>query len=285
MKTSVKRILLLLLGALLIAASVGCYPTRLAKNPNGGIDASVTDKPEDTFDPDISDEPTEAPTEAPTSAPTEEATPAPTEEATQAPTEGPEDSAVPTGTPEPSGTPVPTNTAAADTPAPTPAPTPTPTPAPTPEPTAAPTEAPSADFVFKTYDFYHGNREYTESVFFNQKLTMINIWSTTCGPCMEELPFFGDLASRYSGRVKILTVLYDSSTDGAIDTATAFLDSIGFTLPALRYNNSMKSAFGGYLNPPTLPTTIFVDQQGHFVYCKKGAQTYSQWCALLDSLL
>ena len=275
MKTHAKHLLALLLGVMMLVSAAGCYPLRIAKAPDPTEVPTSTEAPKDAFN---TEEPaTEASTGIPTEAPTEAPTEGPTEAPTEAPSEAPA-----TDTPEPGETAAP----ATPTPAPTPTPKPTNTPAPTAAPTAAPTQAPTPDFVFETTDFFHDNKRYTESVFYGQKLTMINFWSTDCGPCMEELPFFGQLASKYSGRVKILTVLTDSSTPGSIEKATAFLSGVGFTLPALRYNNSMKNAFGAaYLTPPTLPTTVFVDQQGHFVACKKGGQSYSQWCALIDSLL
>lgn len=269
--------LALMLCVLMLPSLAGCSGWRVRPNPNTNEpkkEAVVTPDPWE-------DDETESPeTDAP-------ATVEPTGSAgdTEPPMTDAPVSASPEGTPS-AATPTPeeaTPTPAAATP--TPKPTPAPTPVPTPAPTPAPTETPRPDFVFKTYDI-KTNKEYTESIFSKAPLTMINFWSTTCGPCMEELPFFGDLASRYSGRVRIVTVLYDSSAEGAIDFALSFMDSINFSLPVLRYNNSMKSAFGNaYLTPPALPTTVFVDQQGHFVQVKKGAQTYEQWCALIDSML
>lgn len=198
----------------------------------------------------VSETPSELPTEEATPVPTEEETPAPTEEATPAPTE--------------EATPAPTGEE-------------------TPAPTAGLTPTPKPDFVFKTYDIVN-NREYTESIFAKKKLTMINFWATWCGPCIEELPNLQRLSNNYS-KLQMITVLYDSGQSGAINSAVNIMNANGITLPALRYNNSMKQAFGGYLSSTALPTTVFVDQDGHFVKCVNGAKSYDEWCAIINGML
>ena len=114
---------------------------------------------------------------------------------------------------------------------------------------------------------------------------MVNFWATWCGPCIEELPYIQQLSSAYSGRVKIVTVLFDSQTGGAVDQALSILDSIGVDLPVYRYSGSLKKAFSAHDSFNALPTTFFVDQNGHIVNIAKGGHTYEQWCALINSLL
>ena len=275
MKTLFKKSAALILGALMLLSLTGCYTWRVAKRPSETEQqAYVSETPSEL----PTEEATPVPTEEETPAPTEEATPAPTEEATPAPTG--EETPAPTAglTPTPKPTPAPT-----PAPTPTPKPTPAPTPKPTPAPTPKPTEAPKPDFVFKTYDIVN-NREYTESIFAKKKLTMINFWATWCGPCIEELPNLQRLSNNYS-KLQVITVLYDSGDSGAINTAVSIMNANGITLPALRYNNSMKQAFGGYLSSAALPTTVFVDQDGHFVKCVNGAKSYEEWCAVINGML
>ena len=113
---------------------------------------------------------------------------------------------------------------------------------------------------------------------------MINFWATWCGPCIEELPNLQRLSNNYS-KLQVITVLYDSGDSGAINTAVSIMNANGITLPALRYNTSMKQAFGGYLSSAALPTTVFVDQDGHFVKCVNGAKSYDEWCAIINGML
>ena len=73
-----------------------------------GLAEEAGQEPEQTAIPDITPEPTEAPTIEPTEAPTEEPTEAPTTEPTEAPTEAP--TATPAPTPTPTSTPKPAPT-------------------------------------------------------------------------------------------------------------------------------------------------------------------------------
>ena len=37
---------------------------------------------------------------------------------------------------------------------------------------------------------------------------MVNVWATTCGPCIQEMPHIQQLANNYAGRgLKVATVL------------------------------------------------------------------------------
>lgn len=115
---------------------------------------------------------------------------------------------------------------------------------------------------------------------------MINVWATWCGPCIKELPDIQRLSSKYSSKMQILTILYDSGDAGAIDTAKAIMQSIGFTLPVLRRNNSVMAAFDSpHLTPPALPTTFFINRYGQLVKVSKGSHNYDQWCSEIDGLL
>lgn len=114
------------------------------------------------------------------------------------------------------------------------------------------------------------------------KLTMINIWSTTCGPCIQELPHLPALQQAYASRgLQIVTALGDSETPGAINTALGIINGNGFNLPVLRCNASFNAQFpaGAY------PTTYFIDQNGNIVGVVTKANSYDDWCSIIDGLL
>ena len=48
-------------------------------------------------------------------------------------------------------------------------------------------------FDAKTLD----GEEVTEEIFANADLTMVNIWGTFCGPCIEEMPYLGEISREY----------------------------------------------------------------------------------------
>ncbi len=298
-----KKLLCAILALLMAAMLCACYPLRVAKNPNAGEQsANASELPDETepaetepaeTEPAETEEVTEAPTEAAneteevTEAPTEAATEGandtdePTEGATQKPTE-----AAGTPTPKPTGTESATPTPKA-TPTPTPKPTATPTPKPTATPTAAPTATPKpqSDFADFSSQSINGYPAFSNATFGNSGLTMVNFWATWCGPCIEELPYLQRLSGAYAGRLQIITVLFDSQTDGAVDTALGIINGMGFTLPVIRCNSSLKKAFTAHDSLAALPTTFFVDRNGHIVSIVKGGHNYEQWCAVINNLL
>ena len=50
---------------------------------------------------------------------------------------------------------------------------------------------------FNTTDI--DSNQVDESVFKGKKLTMINIWATYCGPCINEMPALGKISREYAG--------------------------------------------------------------------------------------
>lgn len=189
----------------------------------------------------------------------------------------PADSAVPTGdtTDEP----------ATDSPSgsPTDKPTEKPTAKPTEKPTPKPTATPKPDIpAFSTKAINNGST-YDNSMFSKAKVTMVNVWATTCGPCIQEMPHIQQLANNYAGRgLKVVTVLGDSETPGCINTALAIIGGIqGFNLPVLRNNSSVAAAFpaGAY------PTTYFIDSNGNILKVVTTSNSYDKWCSIIDNLL
>ena len=260
-----------ILTALMLTAGCG-HPWRIARNPNPTtpdpfVDAS-TPSPEPTTD-EPSDEPTDEPTNTPDNGINAESpSPAPTPDGEPTPTEI---------QPEPSDTP---------TPAPTAAPTPTPTPAPTPTPkptnTPAPTATPVPSNYFTTVAINGDHATYDNSMFAGAELTMINIWATNCGPCIQELPHIQNLAEAYESRgVQIVTALGDSEQSGMINYALSIINGLGFNLPVLRNTASFSAQFPA----AAYPTTYFVDRNGNIVRVVTTSNSYNEWCAILDELL
>lgn len=264
-----------ILAALMLTAGCG-HPWRIARNPNPTtpdpfVDAS-TPSPEPTTD-EPSDEPTDEPTNTPDNGINAESpSPAPTPDGEPTPTEiQPE----PSETPSPAPTPTPT---AATTPTPSPAPTPTPKPTNTPAPTATP--VPSNYFTTVAINGDHAT--YDNSMFAGAELTMINIWATNCGPCIQELPHIQNLAEAYESRgVQIVTALGDSEQSGMINYALSIINRLGFNLPVLRNTASFSAQFPA----AAYPTTYFVDRNGNIVKVVTTSNSDSEWCAILDELL
>ena len=198
-------------------------------------------------------------------------------------TDAPSTDVITSGEPADSAVPTETLTSEPDTAAPTEKPTSKPTAAPTEKPTSKPTATPKPDIpAFSTKAINNGST-YDNSMFSKAKVTMVNVWATTCGPCIQEMPHIQQLANNYAGRgLKVVTVLGDSETPGCINTALAIIGGIqGFNLPVLRNNSSVAAAFpaGAY------PTTYFIDSNGNILKVVTTSNSYDKWCSIIDNLL
>lgn len=194
-------------------------------------------------------------------------------------TDAPSTDVITSGEPADSAVPTETLTSEPDTAAPTDGTTAEPTEKPTPKPTATPKPDIPA---FSTKAINNGST-YDNSMFSKAKVTMVNVWATTCGPCIQEMPHIQQLANNYAGRgLKVVTVLGDSETPGCINTALAIIGGIqGFNLPVLRNNSSVAAAFpaGAY------PTTYFIDSNGNILKVVTTSNSYDKWCSIIDNLL
>ena len=91
------------------------------------------------------------------------------------------------------------------------------------------------------------------------KITVINFWGTWCTPCVNELPYFDQIASEFSDSVSV----YAIHTDAVANTAPAFIeanykDSL-ITFACDGENEFYYSTLGG---KGAYPYTIILDENG-----------------------
>ncbi len=116
---------------------------------------------------------------------------------------------------------------------------------------------------FETIDLDQ-NPVKSESLFSQNKVTMINIWSTTCGPCIEEMPELEKLNKEFQAKGGAIVGLVDDvwvSNTKYLDEAKSIVKDTGVT-----YTNLC--AWEGYddmLEAVGTPTTYFVDSQGKLI--------------------
>ena len=126
---------------------------------------------------------------------------------------------------------------------------------------APPVQAPD----FTVYDI-DGNEVKLSD--FIGKPTVVNFWASWCGPCQMEMPDFEEKFLELDGEVNFLMV---NMTDGARETveiAADFIAQQGYTFPVF-YDTASSAAmtYGVY----SLPTTYFIDAEGHAIAQATGA--------------
>ena len=117
---------------------------------------------------------------------------------------------------------------------------------------------------FVTYDI-DGN-EVTQSIFANKDLTVVNIWGTFCGPCINEMPELGAWEKELPDNVQIVGLIVDiSSTDDETQIAAAKQITekadVGF-VNLIGGNGAFDELISSIVG---VPTTIFVDKSGNIV--------------------
>lgn len=143
--------------------------------------------------------------------------------------------------------------------------------------------------TFETTDI-DGN-SYTEKVFADYDLTMVNVFATWCSPCVQELP---DLQKLYeemkSKKVGVVGIVMDTAKDNgdfateAVEKAKVLRERAKITYPLLipdtGYLNGRLSEIQGY------PTTFFVDKDGNIVgQTYEGSAGLKEWEEVVEKEL
>ncbi len=152
----------------------------------------------------------------------------------------------------------------------------------------AETAAPEEEKYYLTFTAKDVNgEEVTSDVLENSKLTMLNIWATYCNPCLEEMPYLGEIATEYSSEelqiIGILSDVSEKSDAEDIDYAKELIAQTQANYPHLLLGQDLYSTLVGGVN--AVPTTFFVKQDGEVLGYFVGAADKVTWRELIDELL
>lgn len=129
-----------------------------------------------------------------------------------------------------------------------------------------------------------------QSIFADYDLTMVNVWATFCGPCINEMPDLGELAQEYADKkVQIIGLVSDVlNTDGTISeeqvqTARDIVEQTGANYLHLLPSEDLYGVLGQI---SAVPTTFFVDNEGAQVGSAiVSAQSKDKWTQTIDEML
>ena len=137
---------------------------------------------------------------------------------------------------------------------------------------------------FTAYDL-DGNTQ-TEKIFEGKKLTMVNIWATYCGPCIQEMPGLAEIHKEYADKgLQVVGIVGDvaSHTGDGADTARSLLKDADANYVNLIPSQEMQRYLSGFAY---VPTTIFLNEKGEQVGdAEIGARYKASWEYLIKQKL
>lgn len=121
------------------------------------------------------------------------------------------------------------------------------------------------------------------------KVTMLNIWGTFCGPCINEMPDLGELERKYKDQGFEIVGLTSDVTDRdgnydeeVIADAKDIIDKTGITYPVLVCTLDFLTDLG----IQAVPTTFFVDSEGNVLgEAMPGSNTAEDWEKIIKDYL
>lgn len=142
--------------------------------------------------------------------------------------------------------------------------------------------------VFSCEDIF-GNA-YTEAVFAEYDLTLVNCFATWCSPCVNEMPELEKLRKEYADkgiRLGVVAVVLDAKTangvdENAIELAKTLYQKCGANFPFLIPDDGNMN--GRLTGIEAVPESFFVDSDGNIVsepYV--GANSLEGWRQVVDA--
>lgn len=126
--------------------------------------------------------------------------------------------------------------------------------------------------------------EVDQSVFANAKLTMMNIWATFCGPCINEMPELGELAAEGGTDYQIIGVCTD--LNGTEDMLEDAKEIVSQTKASYLHLQPSEDLYPVLTASSSVPVTFFFDSEGKLVGKGiLGAQKKDTWSQVISERL
>jgi thiol-disulfide isomerase/thioredoxin len=103
------------------------------------------------------------------------------------------------------------------------------------------------------------------SIFGEKDLTVLNVWGTFCGPCIQEMPELGEWQRSLPDNVQIIGLVADvAGKEDAdhIELANTILDKTNAHFTNIIPNNDFAELLSGVVG---VPTTFFINKEGKIV--------------------
>ncbi len=127
----------------------------------------------------------------------------------------------------------------------------------------------------------------TSECFADSKLTMLNVWATYCGPCLEEMPYLGEIADSYDATefqiIGIVSDVMENADEKALEEAKDLIAQTGANYPHLLLGDSLYHNL--LYSVSAVPTTFFVNREGEVLGYMVGAYAKEDWETVINEIL
>lgn len=113
---------------------------------------------------------------------------------------------------------------------------------------------------FSTTDLH--DAEYTQSIFEDYDLTIVNVWATWCPWCIREMSCFESLKNMLPENMNFITICTDADRNSTI-AKQILEENNGTGFITLKATPEMDDCFLN--NITSIPTTCFIDHAGNVV--------------------
>lgn len=132
---------------------------------------------------------------------------------------------------------------------------------------------------------------YTQEMFGEYQVTIVNVFTTWCGPCVREIPDLEKLKDEMSDRgVNVVGIVLDaigqsgSKDPETVEKARLLAEQLEVTYPFLIPDEGYLG--GRLLGIQAVPTTFFVDQEGRILgEAYQGSRSLEDWKSIVEEKL
>lgn len=132
---------------------------------------------------------------------------------------------------------------------------------------------------------------YTQEMFADYDLTMVNVFTTWCTPCINEIPDLEKLRNEMADQdVNVVGIVldaidnYGNTDENAVEKAKLLAEQTGVTYPFLIPDENYLN--GMLLGIQAVPETFFVDKEGNIVGdAYTGSRSLDSWKAVVEEEL
>lgn len=140
---------------------------------------------------------------------------------------------------------------------------------------------------FTTEDVF--GKTYTQELFAENELTLVNAFATWCGPCVHEMPELEQLRKNYEEKgikLGVVGFVLDTKENGkvndtAVETAKQLYERVGVNFPYIIPDDGALNGRLSQIN--AFPETFFVDSEGNIVGdAYSGARSLEEWTEIVE---